>query len=154
MTNRVRRGATLDRECTAFATYLTGRGPSDYVKENYRLAHERGEMATLSEPGAFERALVRLALLPVAARVVDVYTALFMKRALVRKKLVLVLAILECSAPSYDYFERPDRGGLVGSVARLALRSLASAAALAVGALVLGPAHAAASAASLVHRSR
>jgi hypothetical protein len=154
MTKRAPRGAILDRECTAFATYLTGREPTGYVLERYRLAHERGEMASLPEPGAFERALVRLALFPGIARVVDVYTALFMKRALVRKKLVLALAILECCAPSYHYFEHPDRGGFAGSVSRLAARSLVSGIALALGAIVLGPAHVVASAASHLYRSR
>jgi hypothetical protein len=154
MTKQVPRSATMDRECTAFATYLTGREPNGYVKDRYRLAHERGELANIPEPGAFERALVWLATFPFAARIVDVYTALFMKRAVVRKKLVLVLAILECCAPSYHYFEHPDGGGFVGSVARLAVRSLVSAIALAVGAIVLGPAHAAASAASHLQRSR
>jgi hypothetical protein len=135
--------AILDRECVAFTTYLTGRKPDEYVLSSYREAHERGELARAIARGPFDRLLVRLVLIPLAARVVDVYTALFFKRALVRKKLVLALAILESSSPSYRHFEVPDSGGRLVVLSRLAARSLASLVALVVAALLLAPAHAA-----------
>jgi hypothetical protein len=146
--------ASLDRECRVFATYLTGREPREYVLASYRAAHERGELARLPAPDGFERALVRLATFRPTTRIVDVYTALFMKRAVVRKKLVLVLAILESSAPAFEYFEGPDHPGVPRAVVRLTARGLASAVALLAALIFLGPPHLAAAAAARLQGSR
>jgi hypothetical protein len=154
MIDTVASGSSLDRECVAFAKYLTGGSADGYVRDCYRAAHERGELAGLPEPSGFERALVRLATIPVTARVVDVYTALFMKRALVRRKLVLVLAILESCAPSYRYFENPDGGGTTGVLARLVARSIASTLALLASILVVAPTHLASTVVSRAQRSK
>jgi NADH dehydrogenase len=117
-------GTALAHECRALATHLTGQQPPPYVVEKYRDAHAR--LARLQESWGFDRILLRLAIgHPLLARLVDAYTAVFARRALVRQKWVLLLALLETTASTAAYFDRPDRRSPV----RLALDALGAAAA-------------------------
>jgi len=143
MSKEARPATRLDRECTTFARYLTGCAPDDYLLRAYSDAHARGELAALlASPTTLDRILLAVGSRRVATRMVDVYTALFAKRAVVRKKLVLVLALLESASPSYRYFEEPDSGGVGPIVLRLALRSIGSAFALVSSLVLLAPVHA------------
>jgi hypothetical protein len=112
---------TLDRECQAFSIYLVKRRPNEYVMAKYREAHDRSGIAKRGEENFFDRLLIRVSMAhSAAARLVDAYTAIFYKKSSVRRKWILLLAILESCAPTYKYFDAPDDGGK----ARLALRLL------------------------------
>jgi hypothetical protein len=135
----------LDRECVTFARYLTGQVPTGYVLGKYRDAHVRSSPFQ-GIPTAFEDWLVRAARSGTfGISLVDAYTAVFLRKALVRKKWVLLIAILE-SSPAMSYFDSPDvaRRGIV--VARLSLRCMAFALALCVSVVIVGPVHLALSA--------
>jgi len=87
----------LERECEAFARYLTGAAAGDYLVEKYLQAHAQGAVGS---GGAFDRALVALARRGTfLARLADAHARVFAPGGLLRRKLVLVLALLECSAP-------------------------------------------------------
>ena len=91
----------LEAECDVFARYLTGSGASDYLKRKYREAHAQAQGALGAPSSAFDRALVAVARRGIwCTRSADAHARLFASGGLLRKKLVLVLALLECSAPA------------------------------------------------------
>lgn len=132
----------LERECVAFTRYLTGLRPTERVIGAYREAHARSAALSGTPPGAFDRLLLRAARSGgIGSRLVDAYAAVFHRRALVRRKWVVLLAILEACAPSADLFDTPETAGRLALVARLAANCLVSVAALAVAAVAFGPFH-------------
>ena len=129
----------LDRECSVFSIYLIGQAPSDYVKQKYRMAH-RSLAMHLSSPHAAEYLLVRVATAgPWGARIVDGYVSVFRKYSVVRKKFVLLLAILESCAPAHQYLDRPDSVAAPILALRLIGRCLAFLVAFAFGIFLLCP---------------
>jgi hypothetical protein len=132
----------LAAECRTFSTYLIGREPAAYVIEKYCQAHAAGNILHIPKHDALDAILVRVAARRhFFTRVVDLYTSLFFKHALVRKKLVLLLAILESASATHAYFDVPD------PVSRLELgwlivqRGLVSGAALLVSLVSILPLH-------------
>jgi hypothetical protein len=114
----------LDEECIAFTRYLTGQVPAAYAREKYRDAHARN--ALLHATATVDRLLLSVARAHgLGAWLADAYTAVFLKRAVVRKKWVLLVAILESSAPASDFFDTPDSGGRALLLARLAWKGVA-----------------------------
>ena len=102
----------LDDECVAFSHYLVRQRPGDYVLGKYREAHATGDLFRGRASSYFDQFLLRAAMRhPLAARLIDSYTAVFFKRSTVRTKWVLLLAILESCAPTYRYFDAPDSSG-------------------------------------------
>jgi len=129
----------LERECHVLARYLGGRAPSRYVVERYLRAHETGVLE--AQPRGFDRTLVRFAgAHPLAARIADAHARLFAPRSALRDKLVLLLALLETSAPSHRRIDDVAPGGLAGTVVALGFHGLVFALCLAAGLLLLGPA--------------
>ena len=103
----------LDRECIAFSAYLIKRRPNEYVLAKYRHAHDSNGIIKLNANLLpLDRLLIGVAAIhPIGAKLVDAYTAIFHKKSSVRRKWILLLAIMESSAPSYEYFDSPDTGG-------------------------------------------
>ena len=133
------RDAQLHRECQVFSRYLLGHPPDAYLQRKYYEASTAGEFA--DERGPFERLLLNLARRhPLLTRAVDIYARNFFPRALVRKKLILVLAIAEAWAPSYAELDRADGGGRLLFLVRLAARGMVSSLFLLLALLVLQPA--------------
>jgi hypothetical protein len=86
---------------------LVGEEPNDYVKRKYREAHEQRSLARGGHPS--DSLLVPLARIsPWNTKAIDTYARVFRRSSLVRKKLVLLLAILETCAPTYAYLDSPD----------------------------------------------
>ena len=134
-------GLDLDRECGVLGRYLTGESPSRYVLEKYRDAHARNPR--LHPGAAIDRFLLRIACgSGPGAWLVDCYTAIFFKGAAVRRKSVLVVAILESSAPAADMFDAPDHGTIAGLVARMSLRGVLFAIGVLSSMFVIAPVHA------------
>ena len=129
----------LQRECRTFTRYLTAREPDDYVQEKYD-AGQAAVLRGMTPIGAFDEQLVRFA----AAggwrvRVADAYTRILRPRCVLRRKLILLFAILENSGPYHRHFT----AGGSGSSWRAGLHLLAASAgfvfALAIGIVVLAP---------------
>jgi hypothetical protein len=109
--------ATLDRESDVFARYLAGGGADEYLRRKYREAHAAGALG--AQGTTFDRALLAVARRgPWCARLADAHARVFAPGGLLRRKLVLVLALLECCAP--ERVDAPRSRSALGFVARAA----------------------------------
>ncbi|MGH9176638.1 MAG: hypothetical protein ACRD1H_19875 [Vicinamibacterales bacterium] len=132
----------LDRECVAFTRYLTTERPSGYVIEKYRDAHARSELLRTDAAGAFDHLLLKVARThALGSWLVDAYTAVFLRRTLVRRKWVLLVAILESVAPAAEFFDVPDSGGRAALAAQLAVKGIAFLVALGLSGVMFMPLH-------------
>lgn len=98
----------LERECRTFTRLLTGSPATPYVIGKYLDAHRVRPDFGVS--AGFEHALVGAAASsPVVAQLADAYARLLMPRGALRKKLVLLLAILETSRDFHRTIDAPPR---------------------------------------------
>lgn len=132
----------LDRECTLFTNYLIRQDPTPYVLAKYRQAHRAGAKLYQIQVGPFDRLLLELSQSHLAATLlVDAYATLFFRNSLVRKKMVLLLAILESCAPTFALFEETDPGGASVFVLGFLRDGLVFALVAAVASVILLPLH-------------
>ncbi len=136
-TDRIRR---LERECRLFCEYLLACEPSDYSIGKYRKAHEVHPDFVNDSLRPFDRALVRLgSLTPATARVVDRYSRLFAPRSVFRKKLILLLAILENSPGTLERLETPTTSSALTVYLMIGARCMGFVVELVLAAAVLLP---------------
>ena len=127
-------GKELARECEVFTRHIAGRAPTPYVARRYAEAH--AVLGGMEPRDGHGRWLLRVARSgPVACRVSDAWARLAAPRSALRKKLVVLLAILEVSPPFAAELDQP-RGGPLLEWTRIAVSGMATLLALAV-ALVL-----------------
>ena len=130
----------LDRECTVFCRYLIGQEASEYVKKKYRAAHHAGSLRHTGECRA-DAFLVKVASVgPWSTKLIDAYTRVFRPFSTVRKKLVLMLALLESSAPTNAYLDAVEAGPRSLLFLRFVIRCVIFAVVVTVGILVIFPA--------------
>jgi len=134
----------LERECRAYARYLVGQTPSEYVVGKYVDFHGQSKAAPgLTGPTGrahFDEFLVGVSARgPLWARMADAYASQLRKDSAVRKKLIVALALLECTPPSSEFLDRVDAGGPLGAVARLAVGGMRYALALVISVAVFTP---------------
>lgn len=128
----------IEQECRTLTRYLIGRYPEPYVVEKYVEAHLI--TTEYSDRNRFDGALTKIARThPVLAKLADSHARLFAPRGLLRKKLVLLLAILETCAPSYQLLDQTDSVSRPLVLLRLVGRGVGSALSLALGSLLLLP---------------
>ena len=107
--------AALERECAAFCRYLAGRPPSRAVLARYLDAHAQGIVCPAGSARAFDMALVRAARIGAPlARACDVHARLFRPAGLLRRKLVLTLALLEVDREAHSRVEGVEPGSRAG----------------------------------------
>lgn len=97
--------AILERECAVLCTYLIEQQPTTYVVNKYL---EGVEAKKLAGPhlDRFEKALTKISLrAPRFIKTLDTYSRLFNSNSLFRKRLILLLAILESSSPTHVYLD-------------------------------------------------
>lgn len=110
----------IERECRTFARYLIGRDPEPYVLGKYAEYHSQ-QGARIAPADPFDRFLLDISVCgPFWTRLADTYASRFYKHASVRKKLVLMLALLECSPGTFEILDRATARGVVSACARLA----------------------------------
>lgn len=132
----------LAAECRTFSVYLTNQVPSPYVVSKYCEAHSAGNIFYSPERDALDAALVSLASRNrILTRMVDVYTSVFFKRALMRKKLVLLLAISESAPATHAYFDATDALGTLGFCWKIAQHGLVCGAVLMLSLVCILPLH-------------
>ena len=129
----------LARECDVFTRHVIGAAPTPYVLRKYAEAHEKRADAFVPRHrfGAFSVALAARA--PFTTRMADAYCRLFAPGGVLRRKLVLLLAILETAPPFHAELDAV-RGSRAAQVAALTLGAAGWLAALTLGALLLLPA--------------
>ena len=123
----------LQRECDVFCRYLVGAAPAAYVIAQYVDFHTPDRF----QPDRFDGFLIRLASRgPLFTRLADTYASRFARRAILRRKLVLLLALLESTPPSSDYVDTVDRSAFLRMAAWTAVYLVM----LVAGAVLLAPA--------------
>ena len=96
----------LDNECEVFCQYLINQKPNEYVLEKYQEGHRKGNMSRYQYLNRFDKLLISIAKInPFFTKLADTYARFFLTYSLLRKKLVLLLAILESSSPTHYYFD-------------------------------------------------
>lgn len=107
---------SLRRECETLCRYLMGKAPNDYITDKYVYAHEIDAIPSRNCDNLMDGLLLKIArLCPFGTKLVDAYAVVLLKNSLVRKKLVLLLAILESYALSDHYLRnmRVNRKGIL-----------------------------------------
>ena len=136
----VLRDNALDRECAVFCRYLIDQEPNEYVKKKYRAAHQLGSLQSGGQCRA-DAFLVKVASIgPWSTKIIDAYTRIFRPFSTVRKKLVLLLAILENCAPTHAYLDSVDSGSIPLLLLRFVNRCVIFALVVVVGVLIILPA--------------
>lgn len=131
-------GEALDKEFTRHARYVAGIEPTAYQKAKNRDFHAK---RTLEPANALDALLLKVSRLGgVGLALADSYSGLLYRRSVVRAKLVLALALLESSAPSFAVLDAPDKGGRL-VVFNMALRGMMAGVSTLIAALVFLPAH-------------
>lgn len=130
--------ARLRRECRIFTRHLIRRDPGDYVVARYIEAHRlRPVFTTTSRLDRFLCAFARVS--PLMTRVADSWSAVFAPTAVLRRKLVLLLAMLESTAPHYHRLETVP-ATRAAAFASLLFRGLLAALTLVVSLVIFVPA--------------
>jgi len=133
-------GDRLDSECAVFCRYLIGADPSPATTALYRRAHELGTLAPRESDGRFQHALVALARWGTwPARLADCHSRIFSQAGLLRRKLTLVLALLECDPTAFERVDRVDCSSLLSFGLRAGLLAALFVLTLAAGLLVFLP---------------
>ncbi len=94
--------------------HLSGIEPSDSLIEHYAAAHAaRAELLETTDPT--DQYLVRLACSGFCGfRLADGWCAFFRRSGVLRRKLVLLTALLECERSTWEAIDRPYSSGLSG----------------------------------------
>jgi hypothetical protein len=117
--------SSIKQECERFTQYLLDGPVYPYAVRKYVQAHQVCD--DFSTGDAFDLFLVRAARVHwVVTKAADGYARFFAPRTLLRKKLVLLLAILETSSPSSRFLESAVIMPLPLLLLRLAVRGLLS----------------------------
>lgn len=92
-----------------FCDYLTGQEAGSYVARKYAEGHGVSDIGRRLASDAFDRVLVRWSRRSTwVTRWADIYTRWFYRRSVLRRKLLLLMAILECAPEHYAFFEAGD----------------------------------------------
>ena len=129
----------LEEECRVFTGYLLGCVPPPYAVQKYADAHLVSPV--FSKGSRFDFFLIRVARTHKSiTTVADAYARFFVPAGLLRKKLVLLLAILETCPPSCHLIDAVDRGGKAALLFRLVSKGMVSVFCLTTGTLLFFPA--------------
>jgi NADH dehydrogenase len=135
--HRPQADAALDGECRVFVRYLLGADADTYVTEKYAAANAA---LALSPVSRFDSALLTFARLgPLCTRLADSYAGLFFRTAALRKRLVLLVAILETHAPFHQTIDRTVGGSRPLLFARLSIATAGALLSLLAGTLIFAP---------------
>ena len=94
----------LHRECEVFCRYLVGRPTDAYILTKYVEAHQLTH--DYAGGNRFDCLLIGVAAWgSVFAALADSYCSLFARQCVLRRKLILLLAILESSAPAHGFLD-------------------------------------------------
>jgi hypothetical protein len=131
--------AVLRRECERMYRYLVGGAPREYVIQRYVDGHA-------ARPEWFEPSSALDRTLSSAARriplgIVDATSRFASPGSVLRRKLVLLLAILESTPPTCDLFEVPTVSGRTGFYLHMIPKGIVLIGALLLGAVLITPLH-------------
>jgi NADH dehydrogenase len=129
----------LSDECRWLCDHLVGMPATPAVIAGYLAHHKRHPVGPFS---AFEEDLVAYACRGrLQAAMADAYSARFLSDGLLRRKLILILALLETDRETFAIVDAPDSGGGFSAWAGLIRRGLAEVGLALAATLWLGPRH-------------
>jgi hypothetical protein len=129
---------SLERECRVFTEYLLGCAPHPYVERKYADAHRIAP--AFSTGSRFDFFLIRAARSHRGiTKLADAYARLFVPASLLRKKLVLLLAILETCSPSCHLIDSAESGGKRMLLVRLCRKGCGAFASAIIGVVLFFP---------------
>ena len=129
----------LDDECRRLTHYLIGSDPPPAVMDAYVRAHRHPGLEARAATGR-EKALLRMASMgPVFVRAADAYGAVFARGSLLRRKLVLLVAILESHGRSAAAIDTATPGSRMTWMLSVGAHGAACAARVVLVALLLPP---------------
>lgn len=132
--------SSLARECDVLCRHLIGWRPDNYVLTKYQAWHDQEHPRLARQTNGFDRGLVAVARLhPWTARLADAYSRLFRPHGLLRKKLILLLAILESCAPAHQHIDFLDSGSPPRMLIKGAFQIAGTCVALLAGVILFGP---------------
>jgi NADH dehydrogenase len=141
-------------ECMVFCRYLLDMEPSEYVSQKYADAHGIRNADSQFRSSPFDRFLINFSQWStLCSKLVDSYTRIFSKRSVFRKKLILLLAILESTHPYHEYLDSVDSYSKPKLFAALLMKPFVFAFYLALSVLLLAPFHIAFAAVSKLRSS-
>jgi nucleoside-diphosphate-sugar epimerase len=130
----------LDNECRILTKYLVGDSPTTYVMQKYKEAQQVTDAFKSHSSGPMDRRLMRYSIKnPFFTRVADAYSRFFAKDSLLRKKIILMMAILESSAPAYRYYDLPKDSKATRAIIRLFFAGLSFAMIFSLSILLFAP---------------
>jgi hypothetical protein len=130
--------ASIAEEFQRLSRYLTGVEASDYQISKYIRFHR---LNALAPARGFDRFLDTTAAYGLLGLMLaDAYSGTFCKASRVQQKLMATIAILECSPPSFEFFDTP-RGEARWAFLRLLTASVSGVLVLAVSVILFAPAH-------------
>ncbi len=98
----------LKKECVILTNYLIGRDPDDYVQKKYVHAHRARKLER--DADLLDRVLVKAATSSAFfQKLADAYTGIVYRSALLRKKLLLLVAIMECCDSTYREVDKMNK---------------------------------------------
>jgi NADH dehydrogenase len=131
---------SLAEEADTLCRHLTGQAPSEYVRRKYVEAHVVG--VGPDRGPSFDDTLVAFARRgPNRARLADAYAAVFSRGGTLRRKLVLLLAILESTGETSKIVDAPDEGSASRFILEAVVRCISFPAIVLLATLWLGPRH-------------
>lgn len=102
--------ARIDGECRALGRYLFKQDVNEYVRDKYRSANAM--LGLDKAAGRFDGLLVAIAVRHrLLAGACDAYARFFAPQGVLRKKMVLLLAIAEVTPPTFRFLDGADAGG-------------------------------------------
>ncbi len=134
-----RSDVALEEECRVFAEYLLGCITPPYAVQKYADAHLVSPV--FCKGSRFDFFLIRAARTHRSiTTIADAYARMFVPAGLLRKKIVLLLAILEAFPPSFPLILAFDQGGKAALLFRLFGKGVLSVVSLTAGTLLFLPA--------------
>jgi len=131
--------AVLEAECDVFTRCLSGAPPSAEAVRHYIAAARTHGLARDTDFTKFDRtSLAAARRSPWQARCADAFCAFFHRTGALRRKMIMLAAILENQSPTYEIFEAPQSPGPVGAFFQLAGLGLSFGAAFVSGIFTLG----------------
>jgi NADH dehydrogenase len=130
----------IDRECEIFSRYLIAQRPTDYIHRKYGAAIIARGIADDCALSAFDRQTLDLARQNVfLTRLTDAYCAMFHRTGVLRRKLTLLLAIVEHTTPTATRFDGVESRSFVSVIIRLVVACITFGLALIGGLFLLLP---------------
>ena len=107
----------INVECRVFTRYLIGKLPDQYISAKYATAFLPGKPLSEGLQSSFDVLLIRLAVIhPLLTHAVDAFSRFFYTDSTLRKRLIMLLALLESQASTAVEFDYPVKTGIIASI--------------------------------------